>query len=87
MFFTGRNGNRPGFGGAFVESLVADAVVAHIRMKDTEWEIYTDVLARFLGVDLIELRRKLIEEQTNFRDIRLCSNRIFFWAYRQAHPW
>lgn len=45
MFFIGRSGHRPGVGGEFVESLVADAVVAHIRMKDTEWAIYTDVRA------------------------------------------
>lgn len=85
MFFIGRR--RPGFAGEFVEGLVVDAVIARLRMKDTEWEIYTDVLARFLGVDLVELRARLIEERANCGDLRLCSNRIFFWAYRQAHPW
>lgn len=55
--------------------------------SQTEWEIYSEVLARFLGVDPMELRTKLIEERTECRDFRLCSNRIFLWAYRKARPW
>src|ERR1044072_8515111 len=99
MFFFGGSGRRPGCGGAFVESLVFDAVLAHTRMTNpdaavgrnvknlTEWEVYSEVLARFLGVDPMELRTKLIEERTECRDLRLCSDRIFFWAYRKARPW
>jgi hypothetical protein len=98
MFF-GDGGRRPGFAGAFVESLVFDALFAYTRMNnahvavgrnaknETEWEVYTDVLARFLGVDSAELRRRLIEERGKCRDFRLCSNRIFIWAYRKARPW
>jgi hypothetical protein len=52
---------------------------------ETEWEIYTDT--RFLGVDVTELRTKLIEERERCRDIRLCSDRIRFWAYSKMRPW
>jgi hypothetical protein len=98
MFFAGA-GRRPGFAGAFMESLVFDAMLAHARMKNSqlsvnrnarntaEWEIYTEIIARFLGVDPMELRTKLVEEREKCRDLRVCSNRIFFWAYRKAHPW
>lgn len=98
MFF-GESGRRPGFGGDFVESLVFDAVLAYTRMRnshpavarnpkhETRWEISTEILARFLGVDLMELRTRLIEERQKCRDLRLCSDRIFVWAYRKARPW
>lgn len=99
MFFSGGGGRRPGLAEAFIESLVFDAVLAHVRMMNpqmtvdrniknrTEWEIYTDVLARFLGVDPTELRSTVIEELTKCQDLRLCGNRIFLWAYRKARPW
>jgi hypothetical protein len=96
MYFIGDCGRCPGFAGAFVESLVFDAVLAHTRVTNpdvtdvknlTEWEVYSEILARFLGVDPMELRTKLIEERTESGDLRLCSNRIFFWAYRKARPW
>jgi hypothetical protein len=99
VFLMGESKRRPGFFGDFVEGLVVDAVFAHLRMEnarftrgrntrsEAEWEIYTDVLARFLGVDLVKLREKLAEERASCHDLQLCSNRIFFWAYRQAHPW
>lgn len=98
MSFTG-GGYRPGLGGAFVEGLIFDALFAYARMMNsnltvgrtvknqTEWEVYTDVLARFLGVDPLELRDRLIEERTNCRDLRRCSNRIFIWAHRKACSW
>jgi hypothetical protein len=90
---------RPGFAGAFVEGLVVDAVFAYTRMQnaqlskgrgtrhETEWLIYTDVLARFLGVEVTELRTRLIAERETCRDLRLCSDRVFFWAYSKANPW
>jgi hypothetical protein len=99
MIFGNGGRTRPGFAGAFVEGLVFDAVLAYTRMKnahltvgrgvkhETEWLIYTEVLSRFLGVGVTDLRDKLIEERENCRDIRLCSHRVFFWAYGKAHPW
>jgi hypothetical protein len=99
MFFSGMNGRRQGFAGAFVQSLVFDAVFAYARMNNpqlperrnarnaAEWEICTEILARFLGVGAAELRVQLIEERDKCRDLRLCSDRIFAWAYRQARPW
>ena len=99
VFFDGGDTRRPQLPGTFVEGLLVDAIFAHIRMNnarftagrgtrhETEWEIYTDVSARFLGVDVTELRDKLIEEQERCRDIRLCSDRIRFWAYNRMRPW
>jgi hypothetical protein len=99
MIFGNGSRSRPGFVGAFVEGLVFDAVFAYTRMKnahltagrggkhETEWLIYTEVLSRFLGVGVAELRDKLIEERETCRDIRLCSHRIFSWAFSQACPW
>jgi hypothetical protein len=99
VFFRWNGGRRPGFAGAFVEDLVFHAIFAYGRMtnahiavgrnvrNETEWEIYTEVLARFLGVSSVDLRNQLINEWTKCRDFQLCSNRIFFWAYRKARPW
>jgi hypothetical protein len=95
------NGGKPraGFAGAFVEGLVVDAVFAYARMEnarltpgrgakhETEWLIYTEVLSRFLGVAVTELRDKLIQERRTCRDLRLWSDRIFSWASSNAHPW
>jgi hypothetical protein len=98
MFFAGGGARRPGFAGAFVESLVFDAAFAYTRMTNSElaarrgarneieWQLYTDVLARFLGVDPMELRSRLVEERAKCRDLRLCSDRIFAWAYSKARP-